>query len=268
MSGNGNDFIIIDNTKGNVKLTGAKVRALCRDRFSIGADGLIMAEKGPKGCDFYMNFYNNDGSRAEMCGNGGRCVARFAYIKGISGPDMTFAAKDGIHEAKVLRDGAVRLKMVDPFAAKSDVAVKACGRIWRGFFINTGVPHFVTEVKHVDGTDVRAVGRAIRFHKFFAPAGTNVDFIQKTSNSGYYIRTYERGVEDETLACGTGAAAGAIAAHFNNGASSPVTLAARGGNLKIHFRDDCGAISELYLEGNARIIAEGEICGEAFRFQI
>jgi diaminopimelate epimerase len=268
MSGNGNDFIIIDNTKGTVKMTGARVRALCKDRFSIGADGLIMAEKGAKGCDFFMNFYNNDGSQAGMCGNGGRCVARFAYIKGIAGSNMTFAARDGLHEAKVLPGGAVRLKMVDPFAAKEDVTVKALGKIWRGFFINTGVPHFVTEVRDINKTDVYAVGRAIRYHKFFAPAGTNVNFIQKTSGSKYYIRTYERGVEDETLACGTGAAAGAVAAHFKDKAASPVTLAARGGNLKIYFRDYRGSISELYLEGNARIIAEGEICEEAFRFRI
>ena len=266
MSGNGNDFIVIDNMKGSLKLSGAEIKALCENRFSIGADGLIMAEKGAKGCDFYMKFYNNDGREAEMCGNGGRCVARFAYLKGIAGPDMVFAAKDGMHEAKVLAGGAVKLKMIDPFGMKKNVAVRYAGKTFKGFFVNTGVPHFVIEVKDIFKTDVRAMGRCVRFDKIFKPAGTNVNFVQRINKSSFYIRTYERGVEDETYACGTGAAASAVAMHLTGGAASPVTLKAKGGKLKIYFKDDSGKISGLYLEGNARVIAEGIVCDEAFKF--
>jgi diaminopimelate epimerase len=266
MSGNGNDFIVLDNMKGSIKLSGDEIRALCETRFSIGADGLIMAEKGGRGRDFYMKFYNNDGREAEMCGNGGRCIARFAYLKGIAGAEMIFEAKDGLHEAKVLAGGGVKLKMIDPFGMKDNIKVKYAGKTLKGFFVNTGVPHFVTEVKDINKTDVREMGRSIRFDKAFKPAGTNVNFVQRISKSSFYIRTYERGVEDETYACGTGAAASAVAMHLINGAESPVTLKAKGGELKIYFKEDSGKISMLYLEGNARIIAEGIVCDEAFKF--
>lgn len=266
MSGNGNDFIVIDNMKGSLKLSGAQIRALCENRFSIGADGLIMAEKSSKGSEFYMKFFNNDGREAEMCGNGGRCIARFAYLKGIAGPYMVFSARDGVHEAKILADGNVKLKMTDPFGMKENVTVRHAGKTYRGFFVNTGVPHFVIEVKDIKKIDAVTLGRAVRFDKAFKPAGTNVNFVQRISKSSFYIRTYERGVEDETYACGTGAAACAVAMHITGGAASPAAMKTKGGELKIYFKDDSGKISGLYLEGNARIIAEGTICEEAFKF--
>jgi diaminopimelate epimerase len=265
MSGNGNDFIVIDNRNGSVKLTGAGIRALCTNHFSIGADGLILAEKATSGYDFYMKFYNNDGKQAEMCGNGGRCISRFAHINGFAKKKMRFLAKDGAHDAEIMDNGNVKLRMIDPFDIKPLMKVKASGGVITGFFVNTGVPHFVTVVKNIDSVDVKKLGKELRFHRAFYPAGTNVNFVGKTAG-GFAIRTYERGVEDETLACGTGATAAALALYAAGSAKSPVSLTAKGGKLRIYFNETAGKITDVYLEGNARVAAEGTICPEAYKF--
>jgi diaminopimelate epimerase len=268
MSGNGNDFIVIDNFEGNIKLSAVQIKALCTGRFSIGADGLLMVEKGPKGADFYMKFYNNDGKEAEMCGNGGRCIARFAFIKGRAKSKMTFMAKDGLHMAEVKKNNEVRLKMIDPVDYKKDIKVRLSSREIKGTFINTGVPHFVLEVHNLPDINVKNSGKEIRFHKVFSPKGTNVNFVFKTGIDSFDIRTYERGVEDETYACGTGATAAAIVLHLAGKTNSPVSMSTKGGILKVYFNDENGKITDVYLEGNARIIADGTINAEAFKFQL
>jgi diaminopimelate epimerase len=263
MSGNGNDFIVIDNYNGRARLSARQIQALCSDRLSIGADGLMLLEKSKKPYDFFMCFYNNDGKQAEMCGNGGRCIARFAYLNGRAGSKMRFMAKDGPHEAEIKKNGIVKLKMVDPFDIKREVRVRVRGKTITGTFINTGVPHFVMEVKDIEKADVAGLGRTLRFHRAFGTKGTNVNFVQKKSNV-LKIRTYERGVEAETYACGTGATAAAVALYLSEKAKPPVKLQAKGGPLTIYFKETehCG-IMDVWLEGNARVVCEGTIGKEA-----
>lgn len=265
MSGNGNDFIVVDNMKGSIKFTAAGIRAVCTNHFSIGADGLILLEKAPAGYDFYMKFYNNDGRQAEMCGNGGRCAARFAYMSGFAGIKMKFLAGDGPHEAEIKPKSMVKLRMTEPFDIKPSVNVRASKGVITGFFANTGVPHFVTAVRNINTVDVKNLGEELRFHRAFKPAGTNVNFVGK-AEGGFAIRTYERGVENETLACGTGATAAALALYSKGLAKSPVTLMAKGGKLRIYFKENCGKFTDVYLEGDARGVARGYICEEAYKF--
>ena len=265
MSGAGNDFIVVDNYKKTLKLGKAEIAKLCRRRFSIGADGLMLLESTEKEhYDFNMRYFNADGSEAEMCGNGGRCISRFAYLVGRASNTMHFLAKDGPHYAEVKADGHVKLEMIDPKSIKLNLSVKVRGKTLRGAFANTGVPHFVTEVKNISRVDVKTLGNAVRFHKMFAPKGTNVNFVQKKGKDSYLIRTYERGVEDETLACGTGAVAGAVLMHLRKKAGKPVTMHAVGGDLKVYFNDKDGDITKVMLEGNARVISAGYIHEEAF----
>ena len=266
LSGNGNDFIVIDNRKKNIRLSARQIAAVCTRRFSAGADGLIMLEPAKKPYNFYMRFYNNDGREAEMCGNGGRCVARFAYLNGIAPAKMRFLAKDGPHEAAVLAGGIVKLKMIEPFDIRQGKKVNVSGKTYAGTYLNTGVPHFVAPVADVERVDVRGTGRKLRFHKAFGPKGANVNFVQR-HGSAWKLRTYERGVEDETCACGTGAVASAIALYLAGKAKPPVKLQARGGVLKVYFKETghCG-IREVWLEGNARVVYKGILTTEAYKF--
>ncbi len=266
MSGNGNDFILMDNYDGKIKLSAKQIEALCSPKFSIGADGLILLEKGPKGHDFYMKFYNNDGKEAEMCGNGGRCIARFAFLNGRARAKLSFMAKDGAHEAEIKKNGEVKLRMIDPFDYKKEVKIRLSGSEVKGAFINTGVPHFVIEVKDLAAVRVKHTGKEIRFHNSFAPKGTNVNFIEKKADDAYDIRTYERGVEDETYACGTGATAAGIALYLSGKANSPVSFNTKGGLLKVYFEEVNKKITNVHLEGNARVVASGEVGEDAFKF--
>jgi diaminopimelate epimerase len=201
-----------------------------------------------------------------MCGNGGRCIARFAYLHKRAPVKMRFMAKDGEHSAEIKSSGIVKLKMIDPFDIKTDVRAKVDGKTYSGTFMNTGVPHFVVPVKNIDAVDVQNTGRALRFHRVFGPRGTNVNFVQKKGRV-FAIRTYERGVEAETMACGTGATAAGIALYIGRKAAPPVNMASRGGPLKIYFKETehCG-IMDVWLEGNARVVAEGTVNKEAFKF--
>lgn len=266
MSGNGNDFIVMDNFDGKIKLSAKQIEAICTPKFSLGADGLILLEKAKTGFDFYMKFYNNDGLEAEMCGNGGRCIAKFAYISGRAKEKMLFLAKDGAHEAEIKKNGDVKLKMIDPFDYKKDVKIRLGGSEYKGSFINTGVPHFVIEVKNLPAARVKYIGKEIRFHTRFAPKGTNVNFIEKTGTDIFDIRTYERGVEDETFACGTGATAAGITLYLSGKAASPVSFNTKGGLLKIYFKEENKIITDVHLEGNARVIADGFVGEDAFKF--
>lgn len=263
MSGAGNDFIVIDNYNKKINLSSVHIEKLCKRRFSIGADGLIMIEKSFKNYDFYMKFFNNDGKEAEMCGNGGRCAARFAFLKKYAGRKMEFLAKDGPHKAIITNNNIVKLKMIEPYNMKLNIKLKIKNKIITGNYLNTGVPHFVIFSNDLEKLDIFNIGREIRFHKFFAPQGTNVNFIQKI-NDIYFIRTYERGVEAETYACGTGATASAIIINKLKNENNPVSIKAKGGLLKIYFKKDNSRYTDVWLEGNANVIYEGRLCKEVF----
>src|SRR4030042_2658964 len=209
-SGSGNDFILIDNRDGRIadEAMGPLVKRVCRRRESVGADGVIFVTQSGA-FDFAWRFFNADGGEAEMCGNGGRCVAPFAYLKGIAGPSLKFETLAGILSAQV--DGKrVKLEMTKPFGLKLDETLLIDGKKQIFSSINTGVPHAVLFVEDVEGLDIVQIGRALRYHSHFSPSGTNANFIRLETGSKLSIRTYERGVEEETLACGTGAVAAAL----------------------------------------------------------
>lgn len=266
MSGSGNDFIIIDNR--NQCLDGIDmsqfITAVCRRKMSVGADGLILIEPSDK-ADFRWRFYNSDGSRAEMCGNGARCAARFAYVNGIAGENLTFETDAGIVSGQVDADRA-KVKMPDPTNLRLDYPIELAMGPLVVSSINTGVPHVVIMQDAIEAVDVVGLGRAIRNHEAFAPAGTNVNFICRQGPGGLAIRTYERGVEDETLACGTGSIASALVSAIKLNWASPISLLTRSGeSLTIHFSEDGGVFSNVYLEGDARIIYTARLGKEAWK---
>lgn len=267
MTGSGNDFLVIDNRFGIVPMKGCRdfVRAACRRKLSAGADGVILIENDPE-CDFAWRFFNADGSEAEMCGNGARCAARFARLLGIAPNDtLTFRTLAGKIRAVV--DGVrVRVQMPPPHGYEPEIQLDAAGRTWRVHFINTGVPHvvvFVDSLEALSQCDVFTVGRAFRYHSRFAPAGTNANFVTALDPSRLKIRTYERGVEDETLACGTGSIAAALIAAAQGLVRPPVGVETQSGEtLVIHFRHDGEGFHEVFLEGDAKVVYEGVLWDE------
>jgi len=267
MSGSGNDFILIDNRNNVVDESGLKsfIRNVCRRKMSAGADGLILIENSDS-ADFKWRYYNSDGGRAEMCGNGARCAARFAYLNKIAGSDMSFVTDAGIVHAQVGSD-KVKVNMVDPSDFKQDYTIKLKDGILTVSSINTGVPHVVVTMDSIDDVDVVGIGREVRQHNKFAPAGTNVNFITRVKNGSCSIRTYERDVGDETLACGTGAIASALVTASKDKIESPLNIVTRsGGNLTIYYKEDSGRFHDIYLEGDARIIYKGKLWEEAWRY--
>lgn len=260
MSGSGNDFIIIDNRASIVDAPDKRdfVRKACAPKTSVGADGVIFIEKSDK-ADFRWDFYNSDGSSAEMCGNGGRCVARYAFEKKIAPSKMSFETVAGIIHAEV--DGrTVKVKLTPAKNLRQDMDVALGGVAYKVDSVNTGVPHAIIYSKNVDAEDVQNVGRGIRYHSIFAPAGTNVNLVQKKDGHSLKIRTYERGVEGETLACGTGVVASAIVASCRGEVTPPVEVETRGGEiLKVHFQPGNGSFTEVYLEGLTKTTFEGTI---------
>ncbi len=266
MSGSGNDFILIDHRNRFLEEGRLKdfVRRVCQRRVSVGADGLILIERSQK-ADFKWRFYNADGSEAEMCGNGGRCVARFAHLKGIAGPSLTFETLAGIIAAQV-NGIRVKLQMTKPHGLKLDQKISVEGEERIVSAINTGVPHAVLFVEDLEGTDVVRMGRATRRHAHFAPAGTTANFVRLENPPGLTIRTYERGVEAETLACGTGVVASALVAAFKGFVKSPVSVRTRGGEvLTVHFEIEAGEVKKVFFEGDVHIIYEGEMWEEAYQ---
>jgi diaminopimelate epimerase len=266
MSGSGNDFILIDHREPFLKEDRLKnfIQKICRRRVSVGADGLILIERSKK-ADFKWRFYNADGSEAEMCGNGGRCAARFASLKGIAGPSLKFETLAGILSGEV--DGKkVKLEMTKPFGLKLDETILVDGEERIFSSINTGVPHAVLFVEDLEGLDIVPIGRAIRFHPCFSPAGTNADFVRLEKGSQLSIRTYERGVEDETLACGTGAVAAALVAAFKGLVKSPVSIKTRGGEmLAVYFEIEAEEVKRVFFEGDVHVIYEAEMWEEAYQ---
>jgi diaminopimelate epimerase len=248
--GTGNDFIILDNRKNSFQLTDEKVALLCHRQFGIGADGLMLLG-GDTQYDFNMKYYNSDGKEGSMCGNGGRCMVSFAHRLGLIGKSTRFLAVDGVHEAEVIAEEYVRLRMSDV----DGVHVNA-----DHYYLNTGSPHAVFFVEDVKSMNVVEKGREIRYGKTFQPAGTNVNFVQVLDQNALFVRTYERGVEDETLSCGTGVTASSLAASLKlNTDKTSFTVQTLGGRLIVSFSKlPGGKFSEITLEGPAKAVFEGD----------
>ncbi|MBI5554590.1 MAG: diaminopimelate epimerase [Elusimicrobia bacterium] len=259
MSGAGNDFVVIDNRQKVLPLAAAALAVkLCQPKTGIGADGLMLLEKSAK-ADFKMRIFNPDGSEAEMCGNGARCVACFAYRKKIAPAKMVFETLAGLISAQV-KGTEVKLHMIDPQGLIDNLKINLGGKSRALFFVNTGVPQAIMFVKDIGQVPVFEWGRIIRRHRLFQPAGTNVNFVSKIGQHTIAIRTYERGVENETLACGTGSVAAALIGAAAGKVSSPVRVRTRGGEvLKVYFDYRGGKFSEVYLEGEVRIVFVGEV---------
>ena len=261
MSGSGNDFIVIDNRVPVLKEDKKRdfVRLVCDRKMSIGADGVIFVENSDQ-ADIKWDFYNEDGSSAEMCGNGGRCVALYAVEKKITSHNLTLETLAGIVGAEVKED-SVKVKLTQPKNLQQDIAVALEGIQYSIDSLNTGVPHAVVYAEDIEEVSVKETGHGIRFHEAFAPAGTNVDFVQKVGDHELKIRTYERGVEGETLACGTGVVASALLSFYKKLVKPPVKVKTRGGDILVVDFDAGNSSSEVYLEGPARIVFEG-VLGE------
>ncbi len=272
MTGTGNDFIMIDNRNGILDADHCRdlVCHACRRRLSVGADGMILIENDPE-VDFKWRFFNADGSEGEMCGNGSRCAARFAYLTGIvQKPQMSFRTLAGIIRAELLGN-RVKVRMTPPHGLRLDLTLDAEGRSFKLNFINTGVPHticFVADESELELLDVARWGRVLRFHPQFQPAGTNVDFVWVRDSRHIVVRTYERGVEGETLACGTGAIASALICAAGDRAVSPVEVKTRSGEFLTIYFEPVRAMKpalefkEVCLEGEARIVYEADLWPE------
>ncbi len=258
MVGNGNDFTVVDNRdealRGDLHSILARI---CRRKSSIGADGVLLLEKDPK-LPFSMRYFNSDGSEAEMCGNGARCIALYAYSKGIAPREMLFSSRAGVHSASV-SENWVRLKFTEPGEVRLDVPLTVEGKRVICSLLNSGVPHAVIFTQDLAGEDVTGLGRGVRLHKEFQPQGTNVDFVQVTGGHSIKIRTYERGVEGETLSCGTGAVASAVISYLKGEVGPAVEVATEGGSLRVDFQSEKEKVKDVYLEGEARIVYEGRI---------
>lgn len=266
LNGSGNDFLLIDNRRDVMRGVDRPSFAgkVCDRSRSIGADGVILIEPSRR-ADFRWDFYNADGSRAEMCGNGGRCVARFAATRRIAGREMAFETLAGILHASV-RGRRVKLQMTRPRGLAVDRTLTLGGKKFSYSFLDTGVPHAVLFVPDVSRVDVAGIGRGIRRHRTFAPRGTNVNFVQPVDGA-LWVRTYERGVEAETLACGTGAVAGAILAKVRGLSAPPVSVRTSGGEiLIIHFDPDRKDFGQVFLEGDTSWSCDGKIFEEAYRY--
>jgi diaminopimelate epimerase len=274
MTGAGNDFILIDNRKGILDANHCQdlVRKACRHKFSVGADGMILIENDPE-VDFKWRFFNADASEAEMCGNGARCAARFAYLTGIvARPGMSFRTIAGIIKAEI-SGSKVKVQMTMPNSLQTDIRLNVDGVPFELDFINTGVPHvvcFAADEQELESTDILHWGRALRFHPRFQPAGTNANFVCVRDARHISVRTYERGVEGETLACGTGAIASALISAVRDRIASPVEVRTRSGeSLAIYFdllrskppRNEI-QFREIYMEGEARVVYEADLWDE------
>lgn len=249
--GTGNDFVMIDNRqdifpKNNTKL----IAFFCDRRFGIGADGLILLEND-NSTDFRMVYYNSDGNESSMCGNGGRCLVAFAKRLNVITDKTTFVAIDGLHHATIMKNELVSLQMKDV----DDVKIEA-----EYVFLNTGSPHHVTFVEDIEKFDVKTNGAQIRYSDLYGQAGSNVNFVKQLSENHFRLRTYERGVEDETLSCGTGATATAIAMNaIGKTEDNSVVLDVEGGKLKVSFEKIGNKYVNVFLEGLATFVFEGNI---------
>jgi len=250
--GAGNDFIMVDCRKCDESIFQQRnVELLCNRHLGIGADGLILLLDDTK-ADFRMKYFNSDGKEGSMCGNGGRCIAEFAKDLGIIRESALFNGIDGLHKAFLLRPGFVSLQMID---------VEGLKEFEDGYFLNTGSPHFVTFRENIDAIDVYTEGRSIRQQSRFGRPGTNVNFVESLGDNRFKMRTFERGVENETLACGTGTVASAISSYYKNKTDkSSYTIKAPGGTLSVKFTPQAnGSYTDVWLEGPATFVFKGFI---------
>jgi len=249
--GTGNDFVMVDNRALIFpKEDYALVKHLCDRRFGIGGDGLILLENDVD-ADFKMVYYNSDGNQSSMCGNGGRCIVGFAKQLGLISDHAVFSAVDGIHHASIIDDGIVSLQMSD---------VTTINRQPDYVFLNTGSPHHVTMVDDLSKVDVKIQGSQIRYGQLYGAAGSNVNFVKQSDDASFAIRTYERGVEDETLSCGTGATAVAIAMHaLGKTSANSIVIFVEGGKLEVSFVNEGNAYSDVCLKGPATFVFKGSV---------
>jgi diaminopimelate epimerase len=258
MVASGNDFIVIEKKILPVpeKLLKFFSGKICDRKYGIGADGLLLLEQC-KSADVRMRIFNADGSEAEMCGNGARCVA--VYVNAMHKPagPLRIMTKSGLILSTV-KDTLATIKLTDPKAITLDIPLRVSGRLIRGHFINTGVPHCVIFVDGLNGLDVVSLGRAIRRHPRFKPAGTNVDFVESLSADSIKVRTYERGVEDETLACGTGSVASALIFALKAPGRDSIAVQTRSGEvLRVSFKQTKNGFRDCFLEGRASPVFRG-----------
>lgn len=259
-SGAGNDFIVLDAVSQALPPNlVALARALCSRSFGVGADGLLVLEPSDQ-ADFAMRYFNTDGSFGGMCGNGGRCAAMVAYRLGWTGPKLVFRALDYDYAAEV-NEGLVSLHMRDVTGTRR-IPPSGLGKLVKteSMYVDTGAPHVVLFTEDIEGIDVMVLGRQIRYHSAFAPGGTNVDFVQVMNKSAIVLRTYERGVEGETLACGTGSVASAIASVVELDCLEPVDVRVRSGErLRVSFQRREDIFTNIVLEGSAHILFRGNV---------
>ena len=258
MSGTGNDFIVINNMQGLFTLDWSAFAArYCPRRTAVGADGVLILETSDE-ADFNYRIFNADGSEAEMCGNGARCAALFAFHEKIAGDQMKFKTLAGIIEARINTDD-VSIRMTDPYDLQKDIRLEIDGDPYLVHFINSGVPHTIVFTDSLAQVPIDELGRAIRMHDHFSPAGTNVDFVQISHEGHINVRTYERGVEAETLACGTGAVASAIITAYVNNAAPPVHVTMPGGELNIDFTLENKNVADVWLSGPVVTVYTGNL---------
>ncbi|MCD4835028.1 MAG: diaminopimelate epimerase [Bacteroidales bacterium] len=248
--GTGNDFIIIDNRKNNISLSDMQINQLCDRRFGVGADGLMLLENHLS-LDFNMKYFNADGKESTMCGNGGRCLVAFAKSISLIDKKTNFNAIDGVHKATVNKNNSISLQMQDVSYIRS---------VNTNYFLNTGSPHYVTFRDDIKNIDVYNRGREIRYSAEFSPEGTNVNFVEFQDNK-LFVRTYERGVENETLSCGTGVTASAISASiYSDSDKNSYDIITKGGYLNVSFKkQDSNTFSDVWLTGPATFVFKGEI---------
>jgi len=259
LEGAGNDFLGFDGRRGGLGLTREKIVSWCDRQRGAGADGVLVVEKPRgRGTDFRMRYYNADGGEADMCGNGARCFALLvSETTGRKSKVIRVETKAGLVVLEIVGK-EVKVSMSEPGMPRLGKEITAAGRRVKLDFLNTGVPHVVEFVRSLDGVEVVKNGRAIRYHSAFAPAGTNVNFVSVGNGNRLEVRTYERGVEGETLACGTGVVASSILASFRRGVKPPVKVRTRGGDLlKVDFKLENGRPTKVTLQGPARIVYEG-----------
>ena len=259
MNGAGNDFVLLDNRRGEIQLEREQIARICDRHRGVGADGILLLEKAANGADFRMRYYNADGGEAEMCGNGARCFARYAYkVAGAAG-QISFETPAGVIGAE-LHGESVTLQMSEPQDLRLSISLSGVADYESIHFINSGVPHVVVPVPRIEDIDVRRDGAAIRRHAMFSPKGTNVNFLERRGPSSIAIRTYERGVEDETLACGTGVVASALIFSAAEKTEGPISVLVRGGSeLQVGFQRNGAEFRGVTLTGPAEFVFEGTI---------
>lgn len=258
MAGAGNDFIVADNRDVKIAARSLAAKKWCDRKNSIGGDGLLLLEKSKKAA-FRMRIINPDGSEAEMCGNGIRCIAKVAHDAGITGKKFSIETIAGIIDAEI-KGSIVKARMIDPKDLKLNFNILLADKALALNFVNTGVPHTVCFVKSLKEIDVEHTGQAIRTHEYFKPRGTNANFVQAQGGNAIEIRTYERGVEGETLSCGTGSTAGALVAAATLQMKSPVSVKTKSGEtLKVYFSKEDSRFYDVYLEGPVKKCFQGRV---------